>query len=250
MLRENALKCAVTGVCVAHAVLLGSGQSNPQAGAAAENRPISIERQGRAIPNTLGEIVDPAHTAVIVHEMVGDLVAQYEPKQIERLLTPIQRILASAREKRVRIIYMRYTRHADGSTFSDPIRRNALRGEQAADQTTIEGEPGWEVIDAVKPHPEDLVLRKYRPDAFYGTILDSVLRWNGVKTVVIVGLGAAVGGVPTLATASNLGYFPVAVTDALISSDRAATRCALCIYTTAPSIRTAARTPNRSTSRR
>ena len=231
MLRENALKCAVTGVCVAHAVLLGSGQSNPQAGAAAENRPISIERQGRAIPNTLGEIVDPAHTAVIVHEMVGDLVAQYEPKQIERLLTPIQRILASAREKRVRIIYMRYTRHADGSTFSDPIRRNALRGEQAADQTTIEGEPGWEVIDAVKPHPEDLVLRKYRPDAFYGTILDSVLRWNGVKTVVIVGLGAAVGGVPTLATASNLGYFPVAVTDALISSDAKRTADALAYAT-------------------
>ena len=102
----------------------------------------------------------------------------------------IQRLLASAREKRVRIIYVRYTKHAEGSSFSDAIRRNAFRGEPGGELDTIEGAPGWEVIDAVKPQPEDLVLRKYRPDAFYGSILDSVLRWNGVKTVVVVGLGA------------------------------------------------------------
>lgn len=40
--------------------------------------------QGRAIPNTLEEIVDPAHTAVIVHEMVRDIVDRYEPAQIEQ----------------------------------------------------------------------------------------------------------------------------------------------------------------------
>lgn len=202
-----------------------------RASAAAEKHPISIEQRGRAIPNTLEEIVDPSHTAVIVHEMVSDIVARYKPAQIERLLTPIQRILATAREKRVRIIYVRFTKHADGSTFSDPIRRLAFRGEPGAELDTIEGTSGWEVIDAVKPHPEDLVLRKYRPDAFYGSILDSVLRWNGIKTIVVVGLGVAVGGVPTLATASNLGYFPVAVTDALISSDPKQTTDALAYVT-------------------
>lgn len=194
--------------------------------------PVFVEHQGRAIPNTLEEIVDPKHTVVIVHEMVRDIAARYEPAQIERLLGPIQRILASAREKRVRIIYVRFTKHADGSTFSDPIRRNTFSGDQpGAVLDTIEGTPGWEVIDAVKPHPEDLVLRKYRPDAFYGTILDSVLRWNGIKTVVFVGLGVAVGGVPTLSTASNLGYFPLAVMDALISSDAKATADALAYVT-------------------
>ena len=232
MKRKNALKCVAVAVLVtAHAVRFGSGHSDPQAGAAGEKHPISIEHRGRAVPNSLEEIADPTHTAVIVHEMVRDIVARYEPAQIERLLTPIQRILASAREKRVRIIYVRFTKHADGSTFSDPIRRLAFRGEPGAEQDTIEGTPGWEVIDAIKPHPEDLVLRKYRPDAFYGSILDSVLRWNGVKTVVLVGLGVAVGGIPTLATASNLGYFPVAVSDALISSDSMRTTDALAYVT-------------------
>lgn len=228
MKRKKALRgVAVAAFVTTHAVLVGSHHSDPQAGAAGEKRPTSVEHRGRAIPNAFEEIVDPTHTAVIVHEMVRDIVAQYEPAQIQRLLTPMHRILASAREKRVRIIYVRYTKHADGSSFSDAIRRNVFRGEPGGELDSIEGEPGWEVIDAVKPHPEDLVLRKYRPDAFYGSILDSVLRWNGVKTVVVMGLGAAVGVVPTLATASNLGYFPVAVTDALISSNASRTTDAL-----------------------
>ena len=77
MLRKNALKrLAIAAFVTTHAVLLGSGHSDPQAGAAGEKRPISIEHRGRAIPNTLEEIVDPTHTAVIVHEMVRDIVAQ------------------------------------------------------------------------------------------------------------------------------------------------------------------------------
>ncbi len=92
-------------------------------------------------------------------------------------------------KKGVRVIYVRYTSHADGSTLSDAVRSNYLsRGEQP-ERMHIEGEWGWEVIDALKPQPQDLVLRKYRPDAFDGTILDSILRWNGIKTIVMVGVG-------------------------------------------------------------
>ena len=72
MLRKNALSAVYV---TTHAVLLGSDHGDPQAEAAGEKRPISIENGGRAIPNTLEEIVDPTHTAVIVHEMVRDLVA-------------------------------------------------------------------------------------------------------------------------------------------------------------------------------
>lgn len=74
-------------------VALGQHSHNP-----ISTKPqIATSRTARAIPNTLEEIVDPTHTAVIVHEMVRDIVARYEPAQIERLLGPIQRILASAR---------------------------------------------------------------------------------------------------------------------------------------------------------
>ena len=58
-------------------------------------------------------------------------------------------------------------------------------------------------------------MRKYRPDAFYATPLDTLMRWNGMKPLVIVGIGAEVGVVPTLMSASNLGYRRVAISDAL-----------------------------------
>jgi len=199
-------------------------------GRAATQSPLAtINFQGREIPNTLDEILDPKHTAVIVHEMINDLVSPggeldkqghgYSSAQLAKLLPPIQKLLAAAREKGVRVIYVRYTSHADGSTFSDAIRSNYLSRGQQPERMHIEDEWGWEVIDAVKPHPQDLVLRKYRPDAFYGTILDSVLRWNGIKTIVTVGVGVSVGVIPTLTTASNLGYFGVAVSDSLLSVD-------------------------------
>jgi hypothetical protein len=117
----------------------------------------------------------------------------------------IQKLLATARQKKIRVIYVRFTSHEDGSTLSDANRRDLIsRGEAPEERTHIEGSWGWEIIDALKPQPQDLVLRKYRPDAFYGTILDSILRWNGIKTVVTTGVGVAVGGVPTVMSASNL----------------------------------------------
>jgi nicotinamidase-related amidase len=91
--------------------------------------------------------------------------------------------------------------------LSDANRRDLIsRGEAPEERTHIEGSWGWEIIDALKPQPQDLVLRKYRPDAFYGTILDSILRWNGIKTVVTTGVGVAVGGVPTVRLLL-VGYF-------------------------------------------
>ena len=73
----------------------------------------------------------------------------------------------------------------------------------------VEGTPGWEIADAVEPVPGDWLIRKYRPDAFFATPLDSMMRWNGIRTLVVVGVGAEVGVLPTLMTASNLGYFTV-----------------------------------------
>jgi nicotinamidase-related amidase len=217
----TALAVLVSGVDVPAADERSCAQETPVA-----QSPATLTVRGREIPNTVDEILNPKHTAVIVHEMVNDLVSLYQPEQMSRLLPPIQKLLSAAHEKGVRVIYVRYTHHADGSTSSDAIRRNKFSGEPE-DRSTIEGEPGWQVIDALKPQPQDLVLRKYRPDAFYGTILDSILRWNGIKTVVIVGVGIAVGVVPTITTASNLGYFRVAVSDCLLSTDQNRTVAAM-----------------------
>jgi nicotinamidase-related amidase len=52
-------------------------------------------------------------------------------------------------------------------------------------------------------------------DSFIGTNLDNILRWNGIRTIVILGADTEAGIVPTVTHAFNLGYFVVAVGDCI-----------------------------------
>jgi nicotinamidase-related amidase len=67
---------------------------------------------------------------------------------------------------------------------------------------SVEGTWGWENLDEVKPQPGDTIVKKYRVDSFIGTNLDHILRWNGIRTIVILGAGAEAGIVPTVTHAN------------------------------------------------
>jgi nicotinamidase-related amidase len=189
-----------------------------------------VTYRGRQVPNTIEEILHPKHTVLLVHEMLNDFISKGGAfdKMGRRIdadatLPVVAKLLEAARAKKVRVAYVRWTNYADQSTLSDPMlqARWARRPTGQSVPSTIEGTWGWQMPDQIKPATGDWVLRKYRPDAFFATPLDTLMRWNGIKTVVIVGVGAEVGVVPTLMTASNLGYFRVAITDALRPTDPA-----------------------------
>ena len=215
---------ALFTVAVTVALILAAQQ--PSGGQQAPTGP-TITFQGREIPNTVAEILNPKHTVLVVHEMLNDFISEGGATDnrsgrinADRIIQPIAELLAAARAKNVRVAYVRWTRHADGSTNSDPQRRNnpAL---STRPPSNIEGTWGWEEPEAIKPMPGDWVLPKWRQDAFVGTQLDALMRWNGVKTMVIVGIGAEVGILPTVTHASTLGYFSVAVEDAVIAANPA-----------------------------
>lgn len=183
----------------------------------------------RQIPETFEEIVDPGHTALIVHEMLNDFCAEGgvfdrlgRRIDVSGIVQPVVSLIAEARERGIRLVYVRYTMHADGSTFSDPAlrrHRGSSSGPEDVALPVVDGTWGWENLDEVQPAAQDFIVRKYRPDAFFATPLDALLRWNGIKTLVIVGVGAEVGIVPTVMHAYNLGYFTVAVGDCIRPTD-------------------------------
>ncbi len=179
----------------------------------------------RRVPSSFQEVIDPRHTVLLVHEMLNAFVSkggahERAGRRIDAstIIEPIAALIAAARQNAVRVAYVKWTNHADGSSF------NVWTGGQPAqpeltpnliEVSAIEGGWGWEVVDPLGPEPGDWVIKKYRPDAFFATPLDAFLRWNDMRTIVIVGIGAEVGIVPTLMTASNLGYLRVAVTDCI-----------------------------------
>ena len=208
------------------AVASASAAEPPSSESPARNA--TVNYRGRQIPNADAEVLNPKHTLLLVHGMQNDLITKggafdQAGRRIDAdgILEPVAKLLAEARAKNMPVAYVRWTNYADGSTFSDPMLRGPLARSGAVGSRgwAVESTPGWEISDVLKPVPGDWVLRKYRPDAFFATPLDSLMRWNGVKTVVVVGVGAEVGVVPTLMSASNLGYFTVAVSDGLRPAD-------------------------------
>ena len=183
-----------------------------------------IEYKGRQIPETFEEIVDPKHTAFIVHELLNDFCAEGGAfdkmgRRIDasEIVGPVAKMLDAARAKNVRVIYVRYTMNADRSSMTDLDvwkSRDTAPGSERGN-AVVDGTWGWQNLPEVEPLPGELIVRKYKVDAFFETPLDALLRWNGIKTFVIVGIGAEVGVVPSVIHGGCLGYFSVAVEDCL-----------------------------------
>jgi nicotinamidase-related amidase len=116
-------------------------------------------------------------------------------------------LLELAREHGMRVVYSQDT-HRQG----DPEWR--IWPEHAR-----EGSWGWEIVDELAPGRDDIVLRKLRYDAFYGTPLDHLLRLWGVDTLVICGTVANICVHYTAASAALRWYDVVIPRDAISALD-------------------------------
>ncbi len=133
-------------------------------------------------------------TAIVVGDMQNDFV-----KPEGKLTVPaaaetvpfIQQLLAMARLHKVHIAYTQDTHVTEDPEFD-------LWPDHC-----VKGTWGWEIIEELTPHEEDLVCPKYRYDGFYAGPLDHFLThvWN-VEYVVIVG---TVSNICVLYTAASAG---------------------------------------------
>ena len=183
-----------------------------------------ITYKGREIPETLEEILDPKHTVLIVHEMLNDWLSKggaFDPDArhdaVTEMLPPMIKLVDAARRSNVKVIYAKFTSYADYRTLSDPdiLRSYDRIKDPNSRPPVVEGTWGHQVIDELKPQEGDHLLDKYKVDAFVGTNLDPLLRWNGIKTIAIMGVGAFPGILATVSHAYNLGYFIVAPEDCI-----------------------------------
>jgi nicotinamidase-related amidase len=181
--------------------------------------------QGREIPESLGEIVDPRHAVVIVHDMQKDNTGAggvYDRAgrriDVSRILPPLVGFLEDARRHGVRVMYTQYTNLPDFGSYTDVRIRSYYRqltnpAENWKLNALVEDTPGWATIDELKPQPREVIIRKFRVDAFIGTPLELLLRLNRVRTIIHTGIATEVGILPTAWHALNVGFFPVVPED-------------------------------------
>lgn len=159
-------------------------------------------------------VVLPADkTALIVVDMQNDFVnpkgALYV-KGSEKIVPTVRSLVEKARKKNVMIVFTMDTHMEDDVEFSIWPKH------------TVEGSWGWQIVDELKPEKNDVIVRKLRYDAFFGTPLDHILRIRGIEYVVVCGVVANICVLHTAGSAALHGYkvvFPIDATVAITEFD-------------------------------
>jgi len=182
--------------------------------------------KGRMIPETFDEIVDPKHTALVIHDMQNDpcFADSIQSKimghfNCDRIKGKLIQLRDAARMAGVKVMYSQYTNEPDHQSISDYMiyhdREVVGDPKNPNPITSARGTWGWEIIDELKPAPNEVSILKYRIDCFIGTNFDNILRTNHIKTIVSSGIALEIGIDATARTAILKDYFVVVPRDAV-----------------------------------
>jgi nicotinamidase-related amidase len=171
---------------------------------------------GLSIPQTLEDVCDPAHLALLVYDMQVGIVSQL--KGCEPVLARVSRVLEAGRKTNLRIFY---TRHLSlpKQLMGAFQYRMAMAWQRVDDPSKVEpwflrDSPGFAIVPELAPRPSEAIFDKLAMSAFEGTPLAMALRDCGITAIAMVGIATEIGIEPTARHAADLGIIPVIIADA------------------------------------
>ena len=156
--------------------------------------------------------VNCAETAVIVVDKQNDFCSKgglfhragINISAVRKAVGPTRKVLSAAREAGIKIVYLKMGFRADLSDLGDADSANRVRHLQFGVGQPYMGSDGrrgrflirdtWntDVIEELRPQPEDVVLYKHRFSGFYQTELDDILRGLGFRNLIFTGCTTSV----------------------------------------------------------
>lgn len=181
-----------------------------------------FEIGGKKIPGTLAEIVDPKRTALLLWDM--EYAIAPNAFNYKDILANLKDLSALARRVGVPVFYSVQTAFDLAKEEAGVWVRVRMKRAKATDPSQLlkekEDPRGREIVDELKPQPQDIVFHKRRPDGFVGTDFDLMLRSKGIGTILIGGVATEGGVEGTARSARNLGYDMVVLKDCVGSRNR------------------------------
>ncbi len=175
------------------------------------------------------ERLEPARTALLFFDMLNGHVKKDDAATKARYAQVIAcavRLLEAARRAGVVVMYAAAHHRPDNATSAHLTTDTDNRLRPLAPGTPVERKPvvaagTWEaqVIDELKPQPQDYMIPKFRWSAFHQTYLDLALRNRDIDTLLISGGSTDVGVASTAYAARDLDYNLVVVSDACTSPE-------------------------------
>jgi biuret amidohydrolase len=164
----------------------------------------------------------------------------FDMEGISRAMARASQVLEAARAAGVPVVHTREAYRED-LTDCPPVKqaRSRLGGFPIGSDTRwgrheIRGAAGTEIVAAMAPRPDELVVDKPAHSAFVGTDLEEHLRTSGVHALVLTGVTADCCVSSTLRSANDLGYDCLVVTDAVADVTAGRTEATLQSFTVNP----------------
>ncbi len=174
-----------------------------------------IDFEGREIPETLQEVVDPKRTVLLVWDMQNDQAGSSFNK--EEFLRTTPPLIGIAKLAGVPVVYTQSTPYPWNHESPAMIRR-AMKGQNVDHPSKLKprrlrGSFGWQLIEPFKPQEDDVTIDKRRATVFLGTEFESLMNHWGARTIVMVGCTTDGGVEGTVRDGYYRGYFMVVVKD-------------------------------------
>lgn len=174
---------------------------------------------------------DAAATALIVVDMQNAYatkggyldLAGFDVSETGPVIAQIARAVAAARAAGIRVVWFQNGWDPDYVEAGGPgspnwHKSNALktmrRRPEMNQRLLAKGSWDYELVDALRPEPGDIVLPKPRYSGFYNTPLDSMLRARGIRSLIFTGIATNVCVESTLRDGYHREYFGIVLADA------------------------------------
>jgi ureidoacrylate peracid hydrolase len=175
--------------------------------------------------------LDINRTALIVVDMqntfckrggIFDYLGKLDELKVKHIINNDKKVINVCRDKGIKVVYLSMGYRPDLSNAGGPESPNyykelglvamRLHPELRGKFLTV-GTQDWEIIDELKPKPEDIIVNKHRYSGFANTELDSILGTYNIKYLLFIGLATNVCVESTLRDAYFHEYFPILVSD-------------------------------------
>ena len=194
--------------------------------------------QGKRVFETLEEVVDPIHTALLIIDMQNGLASPngYAARQgdvsisHQRSIIPaLLRVLNSARSCGVHVAHVQIVFDGNSASTSpasiyEGVRMRDFgafwghpRSSDRKEDREVLIDDTWEseIIPELAPISGEFIVKKHRNSAFVNTTMDQFLRSNSIQSVVVTGTSTAGCVLATALDASWYDYYTVVVADSV-----------------------------------